>query len=96
MHEPTFMAYELRLLCHTKPDFYAICTVFMGGGGGLPFLETEKVPQRNCVTKILPNVRLNFLVRFASKPLFYCVMTGRHPRIVQKNLWCCSCDFLAL
>ena len=29
---------------------------------------TEKVPQRNCVTKILPNVRVNILVRFASKP----------------------------
>ena len=36
----------------------------------------EKVPQRNCVTKILPNVRVNFLVRFASKPLFDWVMTG--------------------
>ena len=35
---------------------------------------TEKVPQRTCVTKILPNFRLNFLVRFASKPLFYWVV----------------------
>ena len=33
-------------------------------------LGTEKVPQRDCVTKILPNVRVNFLVRFVSKPLF--------------------------
>ena len=32
-------------------------------------LGTEKVPQRNCVTRIL-------LVRSASKPLFYWVMTG--------------------
>ena len=37
---------------------------------------TEKVPQRNYVTKILPNVRVNFLVRFASNPLFYWVMAG--------------------
>ena len=38
-----------------------------------PFACTlRKVAQRNryCVTKILPNVRVNFLVRFASKPLF--------------------------
>ena len=39
-------------------------------------LGTEKVPQENCVTKILPNVRVNFLVQFASKPVFYWVMTG--------------------
>ena len=39
------------------------------------FLGTEKVPQRNCVTKIGPNVRVNFLVRFASKPLSYWAMT---------------------
>ena len=38
-------------------------------------LGTEKVSQRNCVTKSLPNVRVNFLVRFASKPLLYWVMT---------------------
>ena len=42
-----------------------------------PSLGAETVPQRNCVTKIWPNVRVNFLVQFASKPLFYC-------RIVQK------------
>ena len=35
-------------------------------------------PQRNCVTKIFPNVRVNFLVRFASKPLFYWIMIGNH------------------
>ena len=34
VHEPTFMAYELRLLWHTNPPFYAIWTVFIGGGGG--------------------------------------------------------------
>ena len=54
-------------------------------------LGTEKVPQRNFVTKILPNVRVNFLVRIASKPLFYWVMTRQPPRIVQKVFWRCSC-----
>ena len=34
-----FMAYKLRLLWHTNPDFYAIWTVFIGGGGGLQFVE---------------------------------------------------------
>ena len=33
VHEPTFMAYELRLLWHTNPLFYAIWTVFVGGWG---------------------------------------------------------------
>ena len=33
-------------------------------------LWTDKVPQRNCVTKLLPSVRVNSLVWFASKPLF--------------------------
>ena len=28
------------------------------------------------MSKILPNVRVKFLVRFVSKPLFYWVMTG--------------------
>ena len=32
---------------------------------------TEKVPQSTCATKTLPNFRMNSLVRFASKPLFY-------------------------
>ena len=30
-------------------------------------LRDIEVPQRTCVTKILPNFRVNFLVRFASK-----------------------------
>ena len=34
-----------------------------------PRLGTEKVPQRNCVTKILSNIRVNFLVRFCLKTL---------------------------
>ena len=36
--------------------------------------QTEKVPQRTFATKISPNFRVNFLVRFASKPLFYWVV----------------------
>ena len=39
VHKPTFMAYELRPLWHTNPDFYAISTVFIGGGGSLQFVE---------------------------------------------------------
>ena len=60
-----------------------------------------KVPQRNCVTKILPNVRVNFLVRFASKPLFYWVMTGNPLELFRKFFgavraifWLCG-SFLA-
>ena len=34
----------------------------------------QKVPQRTCATKILPNFRENFLARFVSKPLFYWVV----------------------
>ena len=37
VHEPTFMAYELRLLWHASPNFYAIWAVFIGGGGGLQY-----------------------------------------------------------
>ena len=47
-------------------------------------LGTEKVPQRNFVTKILPNVRVNFLVRFASKPLFYWIMTSNPLELFRK------------
>ena len=35
---------------------------------------TEKVPQRTYATKILPNFRVNFLMRFALKRLFYWVV----------------------
>ena len=31
-------------------------------GPQLEALGPEQVPQRNCVTKILPNIRVNFLV----------------------------------
>ena len=39
VHEPTFMAYKLQLLWRTNPDFSAIWTVFIGGGGGLEYIE---------------------------------------------------------
>ena len=35
---------------------------------------TEKVPQRTFATKSSPIFRVNFLVRFASKPLFYWIV----------------------
>ena len=53
------------------------CTLLMLGIGcetPWPFWGAEKAPQRTYVTKILPNFRVNFLVRFASKPLFYWVV----------------------
>ena len=40
------MAYELRLLWHTNPPFFAIWTVFIGGGGGLWFVDPLP-PTRN-------------------------------------------------
>ena len=39
------------------------------------FFGDRKGTPRTFATKILPNFRVNFLVRFASKPLFYWVMT---------------------
>ena len=33
------MAHELRLLWHTNPDFYAISTVFIRGGGDLQNID---------------------------------------------------------
>ena len=53
------------------------------------------------VTKILPNVRMNFLVQFASKPLCYWVMTGNSLELFRKFFgavraifWLCE-SFLA-
>ena len=69
--------------------------------GKSTLLGAEKVPQKNCVTKILPNVRVNFLVRFASKPLFYWILTGNPLELFRKffgalraNFWLCG-SFLA-
>ena len=63
-------------------------------------LGTEKVPQRNCVTNVLPNVRVNFLGRIASKPLFYWVMTGNPLELFRKlfgavraMFWLCESFF---
>ena len=36
------------------------------------------------MTKSLLNIRVNFLVRFASKPLFYCAMTGKPLELFRK------------
>ena len=55
----------------------AIClSIAPFNGTGAIVVGTEKVPQRNCVPKILPNVQVNFLVRFASKTL---VLLGNDP-----------------
>ena len=47
-------------------------------------LGTEQVPQRTFATKILTNFRVNFLVRFASKPLFYWVMPTSPLKLFRK------------
>ena len=80
----------------TKSEHNSIAWSLLHVGSG-----TEKVPQRNCVTKILPNVRVNFLVQFASKPLFYWVMTGNPLKLFRKFFgavraifWLCG-SFLA-
>ena len=57
-------------------------------------LETDKVPQRSSGTKSLPNVRVNFLVRFASKPLFYWVVTGNPLESFRKLLGAACAIFL--
>ena len=47
VHKPTFMAYELRLLWHTNPNFYAIWPVFIGGGGGLQNIDLRCAPKQS-------------------------------------------------
>ena len=49
------------------------------------FLGTEKVPQRNCVTKILPNIRVSFMVRFASK--LGKIQRGAHKRGLKPQIF---------
>ena len=63
MYEPTFIAYKLRLLWHTNPDFCAKGTVFIGGWVGLPFvqfgpLKPCRAPGGGAAT--LENVALHF------------------------------------
>ena len=65
------------------------------------FIGSRRGTQRNCVTKILPIVRVNFLVRFASKLLFYWEMTGNPLELLRKFFgavraifWLCG-SFLA-
>ena len=50
----------------------------------LRFGDRKGTTKKNCVTKTLPNVRVNFLVRFASKPLFYWVITGNPLELFRK------------
>ena len=55
-------------LVHSGPPLIAEWPRNRTGSG------TEKVPQRTCVRQISPNFRVNFPLRFASKPLFYWVV----------------------
>ena len=57
---------ELLVLHHSRPQVACLRHPYRHTHSG-----TEKVPQRTSATKILPNFRVNFLVRFASKVLFY-------------------------
>ena len=70
-------------ICTNCPEIVCANCAFIWVGGllgcvGLPFMKlpkkntkrksgTEKVPQSTFATKISPNFRVNFLVRFASK-----------------------------
>ena len=55
----------------TKPPFYLVKLHGVFHAADVKrFVRDRKVPQRTFVTKISPNVRVNFLARFASKPLF--------------------------
>ena len=55
---------QILPLCNSIPH---VCRLSAPLGMAL----CPELPQRKCVTKILPNVRVNFLVRFAPKSLFY-------------------------
>ena len=70
-------------------------------GGAAPIIGDRKGTTKKGVTKILPNVRVNFLVRFASKPLFYWITAGNPLEMfrqffgaVRANFWL-SGSFLA-
>ena len=62
--------------------------------------EKIKVPQRTCAKKILPNFRVNFLVRFASKPLFYWVLPSNCSEnylvLFVRIFWLWGCFFCPL
>ena len=80
-----FSVHSRSLGCETGSSLLANDLANLSRGFASFILGTEKVPQRNCVTKILPNVRVNFLVRFASEPLFYWVVTGNPPPNCSEN-----------
>ena len=64
VEEPTFMAYELRLLWHMNPDFYATCC---------DFTIQQHTPNLSVQTLIL---RVDFGVDFCSFFLvFVCFQT---------------------
>ena len=70
---------SLAVLDHAHPGvsgviFGKFCNTFHRKG------TTKKL----CVTKILPNVRENFLVQFSSNPFFYWVMTDKPLELFRK------------
>ena len=67
---PCLHSIDCRLSC--ERDKFSQC--FKSCDPGRHLSGTEKVPQRTFATKTSPNFRVNFLVQFASKPLFYWVV----------------------
>ena len=51
-------------LWHMNPDFYAKWAVFIGGGGGLQYIEMSQLPCAQCTRKPLYNFTWSWLGRF--------------------------------
>ena len=64
--------------CLGSPNPYNLSEKYFG--------DRKGTTKKNFVTKILPNVRVNFLVRFASKPLFYWIMTSNPSNCSENSL----------
>ena len=88
---PKYMPYEPFLLGVgvvfnlLRSVIQEVRKVYACSGVDLSKIRNRKgTPQRTCATKILPNFRVNFLVRFASKPLLYWAMTGKPVELFRK------------
>ena len=82
---PGYFAFFLqeKLHAHAIPRFRGGFFWVWGGWGKCRFyfdgrgdFSENRCPQRTFATKVPPNFPVNVLVRFASKPLFWWVMTG--------------------
>ena len=92
VNKPTFMAYELRLLWHTNPDFYAIWAGFIGGGDSLQFVERAEsscyslclcpCPGSHCATR---SFNLGFLELVAMGPVSFNSPVRDNPPMVSRN-----------